>query len=58
MTKWEMFLVVKYVQYHFFEIIWKFYGMVMEPKYVVMWIYEIFWPSLAITIIICWITKE
>jgi hypothetical protein len=30
----------------------------MEPKYIVVWIYEIFWSSFAITVIIYLITKE
>jgi hypothetical protein len=32
--------------------------MVMEPKYVVVWIYEFLWSKFAITVIIYWITKE
>jgi hypothetical protein len=47
-----MFLVVKDVYYHLFEIIWNFYKIVTEPKYIVMWIYEIFWSSFAIVVII------
>jgi hypothetical protein len=35
-----------------------FYGMVMDPKYVVVWICGILWPSLAITLIIYSIIKE
>jgi hypothetical protein len=58
MTKWEMFVVVKDVLYQFIKIIWNFYRMVMEPKYSVVWVYEIFWPSLPIIVIICWITNE
>jgi hypothetical protein len=49
---WTMCIV------HFVEIIWNFQGMVMKPKYVVVWIYEIFWSSFAITISIYWNTKE
>jgi hypothetical protein len=45
------------IQYHFVEIIWNFYGMVMDPKYVVVWICGIFWPSLALIVIIYSITK-
>jgi hypothetical protein len=55
---WDMFVVVKDVYYHFVETVWNFYGMVMEPKYVVVWIYEIFWSSFAIIVIIYWITME
>jgi hypothetical protein len=32
--------------------------MVMEPKYVGVWIYGIFWSSFAIIVIIYFITKE
>jgi hypothetical protein len=53
-----MFVVVKDVWYQFIEIIWNFYGMVVELKYGVVWIYGIFWPSLPIIVIICWITNE
>jgi hypothetical protein len=53
-----MFVVVKDVWYQFIEIIWNFYGMVVELKYGVVWIYGIFWPSLPIIVIICWFNKE
>jgi hypothetical protein len=42
----------------FVEFIWNFYEIVMDPKNVAVWICGIFWPTLAITIIIYSITKE
>ena len=52
-----MFMLVQDVYYHLVEIIWNFYGMFMEPNYDVVCIYAIFWPSLPISVIICWISE-
>jgi hypothetical protein len=40
-----------------FRIIWNFYGVIIERKYVIVWIVD-FWQSLSTIVIIYWITME
>jgi len=53
-----MLLFLKDVSSHFIKIVWNFYEMFVDPKYVFVSICRIIWQNLGIITIIRWITIE
>jgi hypothetical protein len=57
-TSWEKLIRLVHVQYDHLQIVWNFFGVVVEVCKNVVCIREIFGPSFSFIVIISWLTHK